>query len=181
MMEGFADIEGPVSVGQLWLMILLAILCTAAAVLIVRFLWKRRKKTASQQALAAVRSPLEIALGRLEQLKSSGETLEADPYTVEVSDIVRDYLESCLNVPAKEQTSEEFLLSLQAMGELPPVLKEHMPEFLNQCDWVKFARQSLGIEQRHNLLKTAETVVDVTDTHLREQQSENLASLTEAS
>ena len=128
-----------------------------------------------------IRSPLEIALSRLEQLKESGETLEADPYTVEVSDIVRDYLESSLKVPAKEQTSEEFLLSLQSLGNLPPVLQEHMPEFLNQCDWVKFARQSLGLEQRHDLLRTAESVVDVTDTHLRKVQVESTSSTTVAS
>ena len=49
-----------------------------------------------------------------------------------------------------------------------------MPTFLNQCDWVKFARQDLELEQRQSLLQTAETVVDVTDAHLhRDPESSN--------
>ena len=170
-MEGFADIEGPVRIGMIWLMVALGILGILMVASLVWIISRRRKSVAGTGFGESVRSPLEIAHDRLESLKESGESLDADPFTVEVSDIVRDYLESSLEIPAKEQTSEEFLFSLQSGRSLPPVLEEHMPAFLNQCDWVKFARQDLMLEQRHSLLRTAETVVDVTDSHLRKEQA----------
>jgi hypothetical protein len=166
-MEGFADIEGPVRIGMLWLWIALGILGVIVLAATAWLFARTRKSVATAPRFESLRSPLDIAHDRLDNLKKTGESLEADPFTVEVSDIVRDYLESSLEIPAKEQTSEEFLLTLQSGQALPKVLEEHMPAFLNQCDWVKFAKQDLKLEQRHSLLQTAETVVDVTDAHFR--------------
>jgi hypothetical protein len=171
-MEGFADIEGPLNIGLLWLLYLLGGLSVIALGVLFWVVRAKRRPGGTMASAEPVKSPLEIALDRLNHLRDSGETLDADPYTVEVSDIVRDYLESSLRIPAKEQTSEEFLLSLQQHAQLPDVLKDHMPDFLSQCDWVKFAKQNLEKPQRETLLKTAETVVDVTDSHLRAVREE---------
>ena len=166
-MEGFADIEGPVRVD--WLLWLglggLAILILFLLAGIAWMVLRRRKAGGAVSALVQ-RSPLEIALERLESLHHKGLNLEADPFIVEVSDIVRDYLERSLAIPAKEQTSEEFLLALQNRPGLPQILQDHMPTFLAQCDMVKFARQSLAGQQRDDLLDTAENVVKETDSTL---------------
>ena len=172
MMEGFADIEGPLNIGLIWLLYLIAGLSVIALGVLFWIVRMRRRPGGIMASPEPVKSPLEIALDRLNYLRDSGEKLEADPYTVEVSDIVRDYLESSLRIPAREQTSEEFLQSLQQNAQLPEVLKDHMPDFLSQCDWVKFAKQNLEQPQRETLLKTAETVVDVTDSHLQEAHPE---------
>ena len=168
MMENFADIEGPVRIGLLTLMMIAAgvlLLCSGAALLLYRFL-KRRKQGAPGPAVPQ-RSALEIAMERLSLLRNAKESVEAEPFTVEVSDVVRDYLESALEIPAREQTSEEFLLALQQRKDLPSILDDNMPAFLEQCDRVKFARQTLAGHQRDNLLQTAETVVESTDRHLK--------------
>lgn len=167
-MENFADIEGPVQLGILGLVIaVVAILAgIALAVLLIRWL-ARRPDSAAEAPTARRRSPFELAVERLESLRSSQSTLEAEPFTVEVSDIVRDYLEEALEVPAREQTSEEFLQTLQSREDMPGALQENMPPFLDACDRVKFARQSLGDAQRETLLNTAQIVVQSTDTHLR--------------
>jgi hypothetical protein len=170
-MEGFADIEGPVRIGiwELVGMAALVILCMALLAGLITYLLRRKRNGESGPAVPE-RSPLEIALSRLTQLESSGRDLESDPFVVEVSDIVRDFLESSLEIPAKEQTSEEFLSALQQSGSLPDVLRAHMPPFLQQCDLVKFARQSLEGDQRLRLLSTAGTVVRETDADLHQPE-----------
>ena len=167
-MEGFADIEGPVRIG-LWGLVGLAVLgillLGGLAALLIWYV--RRHRHRQEIELSVQRSPLEIALDRLQRLQSGDSHLDADPFVVEVSDIVRDYLETAMRIPAREQTSEEFLLALQQMRDLPPVLRDHMPDFLEQCDLVKFARQLLEARQRDALLSTAGTVVRETDAALR--------------
>ncbi|MFO7725993.1 MAG: hypothetical protein R6V45_10625 [Oceanipulchritudo sp.] len=166
-MENFADIEGPVRIGFLWLLLLWGTgACLLALLIFLLFRYRRRRLNGRQAPGEPRRSPREVALERLSHLKSSKVHLPAEPFTVEVSDIVRDYLEEALKVPAREQTSEEFLGSLQSAPNLPPVLHEHMPAFLQQCDFVKFARQSLAGTQRESLLQTAETVVESTDNRI---------------
>lgn len=168
-MDGFADIEGPVRIGIWGLVGITALVILGLAVLVSLVIYLARRRRARENGpIIPERSPLEIALGRLTQLESSGRDLESDPFVVEVSDIVRDYLESSLEIPAKEQTSEEFLSALQRSGGLPDVLKDHMPPFLNQCDLVKFARQSLEENQRLKLLSTAGTVVRETDADIHQ-------------
>jgi hypothetical protein len=166
-MENFADIEGPVRIGLMWMIVFSVIgvlLLAVAGLLLARIL--RRVKKPAEAAAATRRSPLEIAISRLELLKASNEEIEADAFTVEVADIVRDYLEATLEIPAREQTSEEFLLALQLRGDLPNILRDHMPGFLEQCDRVKFARQVLAGGQRETLLTTAGTVVRETEASL---------------
>jgi hypothetical protein len=171
-MEGFTDIEGPVRLDLLMLLglaglILLAILLIVA---LISFL-VRRKSGSDGEGIEFRRSPLEIALERLHLLESEGSSMAADPFVVEVSDVVRDYLESSLKIPAREQTSEEFLHELASKKRLPEILQANMPSFLEQCDLVKFARQALAHTQRGELLDTASTVVRETDASLLESDS----------
>lgn len=163
-MENFADIEGPVRIGLMWIIVysVIAVLLLAAVGALAAWILRRSRKPAEAPAVPR-RSPLEIAISRLEQLKATNGQIEADAFTVEVADIVRDYLEATLEIPAREQTSEEFLLALQVRGDLPGVLRDHMPGFLEQCDRVKFARQVLAGDQRETLLSTAGTVVRETE------------------
>ena len=170
-MEGFADIEGPVRIG-LWSLIGwigLAILAVTAFVFLIAYLVKRRPKASA--AAVPERSALEVALDRLQHLQSEGSNMDADPFVVEVSDIVRFYLEAALKIPAREQTSEEFLHELQVNGSLPKILDQHMPHFLEQCDRVKFARQVLALAQREVLLQTAGTVVRETDSDIHRPEA----------
>ena len=180
MMENYADIEGPVRIGLLWLIgltgLLILVILALAALLAW---WLKRRRARVQEAQAPRRSPLEIARERLERLRAEAVAMEAEAYTVEVSDVVRDYLESALSIPAREQTSEEFLQTLSVRPGMPDVLHAHMPAFLTQCDLVKFARQGLGEKEREGLLETAGTVVEETDRSLRQpvpaEGKENIA------
>lgn len=145
----------------------LGILLAAVVIFLLSYWLKKRPK--QQGPVVVQRSPLEIALERLEELEIRGMQMEPDPFVVEVSDIVRFYLENSLRIPALEQTSEEFLQALNERKDVPAVLEQYMPQFLEQCDRVKFARQLLAHSQREGLLATAGSVVRETDADLSSQ------------
>jgi hypothetical protein len=166
MMEQYADIEGPVRIGLLGLVGLAGLVILVGLVGLVGLLLWRRRKELRPAAVERQRSPLEQALERLEQLRRDASGMAADPFVVEVSDVVRDYLERVLEIPAREQTSEEFLQALQSASGLPAVLNDSMQPFLTRCDLVKFARQALADEQRSMLLDTAGNVIRETDKDL---------------
>lgn len=151
----------------------MALLGLAALIVVALFLLialvrrvLKNRKPGSRTVLENQQSPLEIAMERLDRLQAEAEGMEAEPFIVEVSDIVRDYLETAMRIPAKEQTSEEFLHELHTRSGLPDVLQARMPRFLDQCDLVKFARQVLAETQRELLLETAGIVVRETDNAL---------------
>lgn len=159
-MENFSDIEGPVRIGLGSLLPWIAGAGVLLAALLFLFYRLRKQHRQEDKVESAPKvSPLQRALQRLGILRKGFRDQEAETFTVEVSDIVRDYLEEVLEIPAKEQTSEEFLHALTARKDLPDVLHEAMPAFLEACDRVKFARQDLTAEQREPLLQTAEAAV----------------------
>jgi hypothetical protein len=99
------------------------------------------------------------AMDRLTALERRGfpASGEADAWYVELSDIVRRYLEDRYGVRAPELTTEEFLQEARRSAELDRVHRELLSSFLEQCDQVKFAayhpeqsesRQALATSRR---------------------------------
>ena len=114
----------------LWL--LAALPAAAAAV----FLWRRRRRTKAEtvwsRALAAVRQ-LRTAL--------DGGTLTPERGFARLCDVVRDYLEARLGLPASRRTTPEFMRELRRdVPELPEDRREFLHRFLTAADLVKFAR-----------------------------------------
>ncbi len=107
------------------------------AVLALIFIWRNSKRGARR------RSAYEVAAARLADLKadrrSSNPTLSVDAFYVEVSSVIRQYLEDRFEIRAPEQTTDEFL---QLAAEQSALSREHqrlLADFLQQCDIVKFA------------------------------------------
>ena len=63
----------------------------------------------------------------------------ADAWFVELSAIVRRYLEQRYDIRAPELTTEEFLLVATARPELTADHRRLLTSFLERCDRVKFA------------------------------------------
>ena len=84
------------------------------------------------------------AMRRLEALVSRGlpPPDEADAWYVELSDIVRRYIEDQYGVRAPELTTEEFLQEAQRSADLSGPRRELLTAFLERCDRVKFAAYS---------------------------------------
>jgi hypothetical protein len=151
--------------GTSWLAILgiasvLAVV-TSGSILLWRGL-RRRKKVADQ------RSAYEEAIAELEALAKRGapDAEGADNWFVELSSIVRTYLEHRFDIRAPELTTEEFLLVATARPELDDSHRELLTEFLDRCDRVKFAGYRPDADESLATLAAARRFVD--DTRLLE-------------
>lgn len=100
------------------------------------------KAVAHWRRLARRRSAYDIATASLAKLLKSPlpDTAEAiDPFFVELSGIVRRYLENRFELRAPELTTEEFL---EAVSDSPDMTMDHqrlLRDFLKAADLVKFA------------------------------------------
>ena len=134
------DIKGPVEFPSNFnLLLIIGILAIVAA--FVFWLISRGKKAVPAPAVQ-VKSAYDTAWEQLEALKakdliSQGKIKE---YHIEISDIIRRYLEGRFSLNAPEMTTEEFLNSLRQGARLETAHKDLLREFLGYCDLVKFAK-----------------------------------------
>lgn len=98
------------------------------------------------------------ALKRLERLRRLGlpDADASDGWYVELSDIVRRYIEERFALRAPELTTEEFLLEAGRSADLSPPHRDLLSDFLARCDRVKFARYSPEEDESRDALGVAE-------------------------
>lgn len=106
----------------------------AGGVLMWRVLGTRRR-------IAEQRSAYEDAITALATLQQRGApgAEDADAWFVELSSIVRAYLERRYEIRAPELTTEEFLQEASRARELTTEHRAQLSAFLERCDRVKFA------------------------------------------
>jgi hypothetical protein len=83
-------------------------------------------------------------------------------FCIRVSDILRLYLEERFDFAAPEQTTEEFLLELQATSRLAEKQKDLLGDFLQRCDLVKFAKYEPTLTELQDLHGAAVRLVQET-------------------
>jgi hypothetical protein len=95
-----------------------------------------------RQRVVPPRPPHEIALTALNRLRARHLIQEGqfEEYYVQLSAIVRHYLENRFHLRAPEMTTEEFLTAVAADAQLIPPHRRLLAEFLSQADLVKFAK-----------------------------------------
>jgi len=159
--EDIRDIRGPKYLLPGWLLPALI----GGAVLIglgIYGLWRGRRNRAARVLL-----PHEIALQRLDEISALMQPARAREFSIAASDIVRLYIEQRFSVTVTRRTTEEFLRDL--LGSADAALAQHqglLGEFLNQCDIVKFAGQSLTPLNMESLRQSARAFVLATaNTH----------------
>ena len=91
------------------------------------------------------------------------------PFTIAVSDAIRQYLEERFQFRAPERTTEEFLHELQGTDLLAFEQKASLGEFLNRCDMVKFARYEPVVEELQTMHEAALRLVRETEPGLRDE------------
>jgi len=126
----------PRSRGGAWWLGLLAVLGLGAAA--APFAWRAY---VAQRARKAMRSAFDVARAELDLLLARGrpQAGEMDPFFVELSAIVRRYLEARFQLRSPEQTTEEFLESMSASPDLVPEHQALLRDFMRRADLVKFA------------------------------------------
>jgi len=130
---------GPLDLPSHWSLLAwsIAFVCIVLAI-IGWLLWRRYK---SKQAVAEiVLSPEEQARLELEKLAQSG-LAETDvvQFYVELTAIVRRYIERTTGIRAPEQTTEEFLREISRANTFNRETSDRLRNFLESADLVKFA------------------------------------------
>ncbi|MEA3159460.1 MAG: hypothetical protein QOD95_1008 [Gammaproteobacteria bacterium] len=152
--EDIRDIRGPKVLLADW--VLPAVIAGVAIIALgVYVIWRRRRNRR-----ARVLSSDEIALQRLEEIRTLMQPARAREFSTAASDIVRSYIEQRFDVTATRRTTEEFLRDLL---ETPHAsLARHqslLGDFLHHCDFVKFAAMSLGVPDMESLRQSARVFV----------------------
>ena len=139
------DIRGPLGIPISSLVILLWVL---VPLLLAALLWvvvRRLRPGGADVSRAALgplpRPPSEVALEALAALEASPllERGQVKEYHIEVSDILRTYVEARFGVPALEMTTQEVLDRL-ACARVEDAFVRQFADFLAPCDMVKFAK-----------------------------------------
>lgn len=150
--EDIRDIRGPkTDLASSWL--IPALIAGAILVAIGTYVFFGRRGVA-----APVRkfSLMEQTLHSLERTRSLMTPATAREFGGAASEVIRTYIEKRFNVVATQRTTEEFLQALlQGSNE---TLTRHQPllaDFLQQCDYVKFAGASLAMADMEALFDSA--------------------------
>jgi hypothetical protein len=151
--EDIRDIRGPkVVLAESWLMPAVLVGAVVVVALVAYAVWRRRHRPAVRRSLTLS----EQALERLEQTRPLMRPDSAREFGIAASEVIRNYIERRFEVVASQRTTEEFLQTLlQSSNE---ALARHRPllaEFLQQCDFVKFAGASLAVADMEALFQSA--------------------------
>ncbi|MBA3398250.1 MAG: hypothetical protein H0T89_36830 [Deltaproteobacteria bacterium] len=150
--------------GTNWVLILgiasIAVMIGSGSLLAIRAMRARRR-------LEQQRSAYDEAVSHLRELEHRGapDAAAADAWFVELSAIVRTYLEKRYDIRAPELTTEEFLLVATARPELGEPHRLLLTQFLERCDRVKFAGYRPDAEESLATLAAARSFIE--DTRLQ--------------
>lgn len=160
------DIRGPLGIPMSLLRMLLLALAPLLLIALLYTIARRLRSRDEEPAPArpALERPAhELALEALARLEGSGmlERGEVKQYHIQVSDILRTYVERRFRVDALEMTTHEVLQGLERAG-VDESFREGLSAFLDQCDMVKFAKVRPGPEQSRQVLELGRRIVQRT-------------------
>ena len=154
LVEDIRDIRGPKYLLPDW--VLPALLAGAVLLGVAAYgLWRWRRKRRTPVLL-----PYELALQRLDEIRTLMRPAQAREFCIAISDVIRSYIEQRFHVTATRQTTEEFLRDLLQSADTS--LAQHqalLGEFLHRCDFVKFAALSLTLDNMEALRQSARAFV----------------------
>lgn len=155
-----------------WVYLIGGVLILAIIGFIIFLSWrKRRTKTEAM----IKRSAHEIAYEQLESLLSEKliDKGEIKLFYLNLSNILRHYIENRFGLRAPEQTTEEFLASIHFNDILTANQKGMLKGFLQHCDLVKFAEHRPTNE---DIQKTFDSCKEfIVETQLEKEAMQNAA------
>jgi hypothetical protein len=109
-------------------------------------------------------SPQQWALRELDRLEAQNlpASGQMERYHTLLSDVVRYYLEQRFRLRAPQQTTTEFLSTMQSWPLLAAPHQAILREFLERCDLAKFARANPSPEECQETARMARTFVEQT-------------------
>lgn len=161
--------------GPLWPYLLLILAVVLLVGLLLYYLHQRRQTPEPEPPPPPPPSisPYEAALTRLRRLETAALDApdEIKPFFVELSDVLRTYLEDGLGVPALERTTRELMSEFEqhtVRHKLPGGAPQRVHGILELADLVKFADIRPPDTQSRMVLGETRKTVDVIEAKLRQ-------------
>jgi len=161
------DIKSPWELPRDWKLILRLAAIGAVILLLAGigfYYWRKRQgKSLLPERKEPERPAHEIALEALQKLRESDLLANGriKAFYVELTEIVRRYIEGRYFVPALELTTGELMRNLQPVA-IESNAKAMLQELLDSGDLVKFAKYEPAVEEHERTLQLAEAFVDTT-------------------
>jgi hypothetical protein len=155
-LAGPVELAPPSRAGWWWTLsgVLLAIAAGATA-------WHFWRRTGPEPELQL--SPQELAYLELQRLLEQDLSQRAVKlFYVELTGIVRRYIERTTGIHAPEQTTEEFLREIGAGTTFSPVERNRLAAFLESADMVKFAAHQPGPQDIAQAFERAKVFLQLT-------------------
>lgn len=153
--DDIRDIRGPKALPGPWQ--LPAALAIALVVALCAYLlWRRRHRSVAHRMLTLSELTLQLLDGARPLMRPG----TARAFGIAASELIRGYIEKRFDVVATQRTTEEFLQAL--LQNSNAALVRHrllLAEFLQQCDLVKFAGDSLAVTDMEALFQSARRFV----------------------
>jgi hypothetical protein len=168
--KGIYDIKQPIAVSYSfmewlrdnWPKVAFPLLAVLAIVAFIIYWRKRPKKVGAPKPAEPQKPAHVVALNRLyalrdEKLWQQGHLKE---YHSEISDVMRDYLETRYQVKAHEQTTDEIFAAIR-YKDIPEPNRNMLRQILVLADLVKFAKEKpIGTENENSLNSAIDFVVE---------------------
>ncbi len=141
--QNVADIIKPEMKKPLTNQLLIGLIAVGTLLLIIGLVYYLRKHFARGPLVPEIMElPWEKAFRRLRDLKSKDFPSQGmyEQYYVQLTWILRYYIEDRFNIHAPEQTTPEFMKTTMEKKVLTPEQQKFLYSFLNHCDKVKFAQ-----------------------------------------
>jgi len=162
--------------GPVWPYVLLGLALLALGALLFFYL-RSKRRTPEPEPLPPPPepqvSPYEAALARLRMLDGTDldTPTRVKPFYVELSDVLRTYLEDSLSIPALERTTRELMGEFEqrtVRHKLPGGAPQRVHGILELADLVKFADVRPPASQSRMALDETRKTVDVIEAKLRQ-------------
>ncbi|WP_145257007.1 hypothetical protein [Planctomycetes bacterium Pan216] len=160
---------GPVEIPAIWLWVTMAaVVVVLAGAGLGGYLWYSNQQEKREEI---VLTPKQIALAELDHLLHSElDQEDVKLFYVELTGIVRRYIERTSSVHAPEQTTEEFLREIASHPTFAAHDRERLQRFLESADLVKFAGYRPGEEAVHSSVDRARNFIDELDHSSRPEE-----------
>lgn len=149
------DIHGRLNITdwRFWLLVATAFLALGLAGWLLS---KWRMREFSEDLSVQVTDPWQEFADAIRAIREQMENLDARELTYAVNSALRTLLEAVLRMPATEQTTEEFIQSLQSQKLMTEATKTALIDYLQQCDAIKYAGVSLAEDGKDSMIQSAE-------------------------
>jgi len=153
--------------------IVLWLIIAAVLIALAYFFYNKYKRKPAPEPIIPARPVMEVLWERFEALQSSKlwEKDEEKEFHVELSGILRKFLEFKHRIKALEETTREITQQLNALG-LDRKFKDEVIHILNFSDMVKFAKQRGVYAQHESALKLLNEILSAHQEEIKQQETE---------